>query len=80
MKLAKEVCQMNLQIIPQGTLNALHVRPTLADQIKEAQDNDEEIQHLKEPSGRKELSGFKVDEQGKLWYEDQICIPLDEAL
>ena len=48
MKLAQEVCQMNLQIIPKGTLNALHVRPTLEDQIKEAQDKDEEIQHLKE--------------------------------
>jgi hypothetical protein len=46
----------------------------LEGQIKEAQDKDEEIQHLKELSGKKEILGFKVDEQGKLWYEDRICV------
>ena len=79
-ELAQEVCQLNLQIIPHGILNALHIRPTLEDRIKEAQDKDEEIQHLKELSGKKELLGFKVDVQGKLWYEDQICVPQEETL
>ena len=55
-ELAQEVRQLNLQIVPHGTLNALHIRPTLEDRIKEAQDKDEEIQHLKELSGKKELS------------------------
>ena len=35
-ELAQEVRQLNLQIIPQGTLNVLQVRPTIEDQIKEA--------------------------------------------
>jgi hypothetical protein len=52
----------------------------LEDQIKKAQEKDEEIQHFKEQSSKKELPGFRVDEQGKLWYEDQICVPKDEAL
>jgi hypothetical protein len=52
----------------------------LEGQIKEAQDKDEEIQCLKELSGKKEIPGFKVDEQGKLWYKDWICVPQDEAL
>ena len=43
-ELAQEVRQLNLQIIPQGTLNMLHVRTTLEDQIKQAQDKDEQIQ------------------------------------
>ena len=43
-ELAQEVYQLNLQIIPQGTLNVLHIRPTLEDRIKQAQDKDEEIQ------------------------------------
>jgi hypothetical protein len=47
----------------------------LEGQIKEAQDKDEEIQCLKELSGKKEIPGFKVDEQGKLWYEDRRCVP-----
>ena len=58
----------------------LHVRTTLEDRIKQAQDKDEEIQQFKEKSSRKENLGFRVDEQGKLWYGDQICIPKDEAL
>ena len=52
-ELAQEVHQLKLPIVPHGTLNALHIRPTLEDQIKEAQDKDEEIQHLKELSGKK---------------------------
>ena len=79
-KLAQEVRQLNLQIIPQGTLHVLQLRPTLEDQIKETQDQDKEIQDLKEQSSKKELLGFRVDEQGKLWYEDWICVPQDEAL
>ena len=57
-ELAQEVRQLNLQIVPQGTLNMLQVRSTLVDQIKQAQDKDEEIQQFKEKSSRKELLGF----------------------
>ena len=79
-ELAQEVHQLNLQIVPQGILNVLHIRPTLEDRIKQAQDKDEEIQQLKEKSSKKELLGFRVDEQRKLWYEDRICVPKDETL
>ena len=58
----------------------LQVRSTLEDRIKEAQDKDEEIQQFKEKSSRKELPGFWVNEQGKLWYKDRICVPKDESL
>ena len=76
----QEVCQLTLQIIPQGTLNILHLQTTLEDRIKQAQDKDEEIQYFKVQSSKKELPGFRNDEQGKLWYEDRICVPKDEAL
>jgi len=52
----------------------------LEDWIKQAQDKGEEIQQFKEKSSRMELRGFRVDKQGKLWYDDRICIPKDEAL
>jgi hypothetical protein len=52
----------------------------LEDQIKQGQEKDEEIQQFKEKSSKKELPGFRVNKQGKLWYEDRICIPKDEAL
>ena len=42
-ELAHEVHRLNLQIVPHGTLNVLHIRPTLVDQIKVAQEKDEEI-------------------------------------
>jgi hypothetical protein len=79
-EIAREVRQLNLQIIPHGILNMLHIRSTLEDQIKEAQSKDEEIQYLKEKSSNKEIQGFKVDEHGVLWYEDRICVPQDEKL
>jgi len=52
----------------------------LEDRIKKAQDKDEEIQHFKEQSSKKELPGFRVDEQGMLWYEDWICVSKDKAI
>ena len=79
-ELAQEVRQLNLQIVPPSILNILHVRPTLEDQIKQAQDKDEEIQQFKKKSSKKELPGFRVNEQAKLWYEDRICVPKDETL
>ena len=79
-ELAQEVHQLNLQIIPQGILNVLHIRSTLEDRIKQAQDKDEEIQQFKKKSSKKELPGFRVNEQAKLWYEDRICVPKNEAL
>ena len=51
----------------------------MEDRIKQA-NKDEEIQQFKEKSSKKELLGFRVDEQGKLWYEDRICVPKDETL
>ena len=48
------------------------MRPTLEGQRKEAEDKDEEIQQLKKQSAKKETLGFKVDEQGILWYENRI--------
>ena len=79
-ELAQGVRRLNLQIVPQGMLNSLSVRPTLEDQIKEAQDKDKEVQELKELVTKKEFTGFKVDEQGKLWYEDRICVPKEATL
>jgi hypothetical protein len=48
--------------------------------IKEAQIKDKEIQRLKKKSADKEIQGFKVDEQGILWYENRICVPGDDKL
>jgi hypothetical protein len=79
-EISREICQLNLQIIPQGVLNALQLQPKLEGQIKEAQDKGEEIQHYKELSGKKERQVFRVDEQGKLWFEDRMCVPKDEGL
>lgn len=79
-ELAQEVCRLNLQIVPHGIVNMLRVQLTLEDYIKKAQDKDEEIQHFKELRSWKELLGFRVDEEGKLWYKDRICVPRDEEL
>ena len=46
-ELAQEVHQLNLQIVPYGTVNTLHLCLTLEDQIKEAQTKDREIKRLK---------------------------------
>jgi hypothetical protein len=46
LELAQEVRQLNLQIVPYGTVNTIHLQPTLENQIKEIQAQDDEIKRL----------------------------------
>src|SRR6266540_2107391 len=46
-ELRKDFEHLNLQMVAEGCVNTTIVQPTLEEQIKEAQKNDEEIQHIK---------------------------------
>ena len=56
------------------------VQPTLEEQIKEAQKEDEEIQKLKTKIEESKVSEFRMDGQGTLWYQNRICVPEKEEL
>ena len=56
------------------------VQPTLEEQIREAQKDDEEIQHIKTQVEVDKAPNFRVDKQEILWYRDRICVPKKEEL
>jgi hypothetical protein len=77
--LCKEFERFGLELVSHGFLANLEVRPTLFDQIKEAQKGHKSIEGIKHRMGREEVPGFSIDQQRVLWYSGRLCVPsIDE--
>jgi hypothetical protein len=77
--LCQEFERFGLELVSHGFLANLEVRPTLFDQIKEAQKDHESIEGIKRRMGREEVPRFSIDHQGVLWYNGRLCVPsIDE--
>jgi hypothetical protein len=77
--LCEEFERFGLELVSPGFLENLEVRPTLFDQIKDAQKGHESIEGIKRRMEREEVPGFLVDKEGFLWYNGRICVPnIDE--
>jgi hypothetical protein len=72
-----EMGKLNLEMIPQGTLNHISVEPTLHDQIIMAQLNDEGVKIIKQKlsQGEAKYKCFLQDKNGVLWFESRIVVP-----
>ena len=66
---------LNLEIVDQGYVNTLEVHPTILDQIKEHQGEDEDTQEIKKNMRRGKAPDFSEDEQGVVWFGSRICVP-----
>nr|AAQ56531.1 putative polyprotein [Oryza sativa Japonica Group] len=64
LELCKEFERLNLGIVNRGFVAALEAKPTLIDQVREAQINDPDIQEIKKNMRRGKAIGFLEDEQG----------------
>ena len=69
--------KLNLEMIPQGSLNHIAVEPTLHDSIIMAQLRDEGIKIIKEKlsQGEAKYKCFRVDHKGVLWFEFRLLYP-----
>lgn len=56
------------------------VQPTLEDQIREAQESEEEINTIKENMKKDEAISFSIDEKGVVLFGKRICIPNKKEL
>ena len=80
--LCHEMRKLNLEMIPQGTLNHISIKPTLHDQIIMAQSEDKGIGS----SNKNFLKGegkdkcFRQDHRGILWFEGRLVIPKNHEL
>nr|CAD39386.2 OSJNBb0016B03.11 [Oryza sativa Japonica Group] len=80
LELCKEFERLNLGIVSRGFVAALEAKPTLIDQVREAQVNDCDIQEIKKNMRRGKAIGFLEDEQGTVWLGERICVPDNKDL
>ncbi|KAK1680883.1 hypothetical protein QYE76_041731 [Lolium multiflorum] len=73
--LYQEFEEFGLELVSHGFLATLEVKPTLQDQIKEAQKGHESIEGIKRHMDKEEVAGFSIDEEGVLWYNGRLCVP-----
>jgi hypothetical protein len=74
--------KLNLEIIPQGSLNHLSIENTLRDKIIKSQLHNEGINNikLKLSQGEAKYKCFHTDHQGTLWFNNRIVVPKDHQL
>jgi hypothetical protein len=77
-----EIRKLNLEIIPQSSLNYIAVEPTLQDSIIIAQLHDEGVKIIKQQlaKGEEKYKYFQVDHKGILWFKRRIIVPKDHQL
>ena len=61
-------------------LGSLVVQPTLLDEIKQAQMEDEEIERIRVSIGKGKASKFVEDQQRVIRFHSRICVPQEKNL
>jgi len=80
--LCHEMRKLQLEMIPQGTLNHISVEPTLHDQIIMAQLHDKGVGIIKQKlsQGERKYKCFRQDHKGVLWFESRLVVPKNHDL
>ena len=80
--LCNEMRKLNLEMVPQGSLNHIAMESTLQDSIILAQLRDEGIKIIKQKlaQGEKKYKCFHMDHKGVLWFDNRIVVPKDHQL
>ena len=73
--LYEELENFGLELVESGFLANLEVKPTLADDIKEAQKGHKSIEGIKKKIQEGKAPEFSVDEQGVVWFGKRLCVP-----
>ena len=68
--LCRKLAKLNLEIVPQGSLNSIVVQPTLKEQIVTAQSMDKGVQIIRQRMAQEEgkYKCFHIDEEGTLRF------------
>jgi hypothetical protein len=77
-----EMRKLNLEIIPQGSLNHLSIEATLWDNIVLAQQRNKGVRIIKQKlaQGEGKYKCFRVDSKGILWFNERVVVPKDHKL
>ncbi|WVZ71088.1 LOW QUALITY PROTEIN: hypothetical protein U9M48_019712 [Paspalum notatum var. saurae] len=76
--MAHELCEeferLSLDFLHHTTAAAFEVEPTLEQEIREHQKNNEKLQEIRELLKLAKAPHFWEDEQETLWYKNRICV------
>jgi hypothetical protein len=79
-ELVKEFERLNLEVVAHAEGVTLEVQSTLKQEIRKGQLDDVGIQKIKESMKQGEAPDFTEDEQGTVWFKNQLCVPETEDL
>nr|AAQ56315.1 putative polyprotein [Oryza sativa Japonica Group] len=74
-ELNQQLEALNLSVVSHGFLAALEAKPTLLDQIREAQKNYPDMHGILKNMKQGKAAGFMEDEHGTLWNGNRVCVP-----
>ncbi|WVZ52838.1 hypothetical protein U9M48_003857 [Paspalum notatum var. saurae] len=74
-ELCEEFERLSLGFLHHTTAPTFEAEPTLEQEIREHQKDDEKLQEIHELLKLGKASHFREDEQGTLWYKNRICVP-----
>jgi hypothetical protein len=79
-RLSKE--ESSTKVLPDLSLFNITLTPTLRDEIKAAQKNDEGMSHIKKrmQEGNPKVVCFHEDVEGTLWFKERLVVPKKETL
>ncbi|WVZ58664.1 LOW QUALITY PROTEIN: hypothetical protein U9M48_008907 [Paspalum notatum var. saurae] len=74
-ELCEEFERLSLGFLHHTTAAAFEAEPTLEQEIREHQKDDEKLQKIHELLKISKAPHFIEDEHGTLWYKNRICVP-----
>jgi len=77
-ELCAEISHMNLGFV----INAVElvIEPTLEQQIQKGQLQDEKLKEIAENIVIGKAPGFRMDDNGTLWFGKRLCVPEDRSI
>jgi hypothetical protein len=73
--LCEEFDKLNLRIIANIEAMEMEVGPSLLQEIRRGQQEDEKVQEIKRNIKEEKSPSFAEDDEGVLWYKERICAP-----
>jgi hypothetical protein len=74
-ELAKEFDRLSLGFLNNMRGVTVELEPTLEQEIKEAQKNDEKISEIRRLILEGRGKEFRKDVEGVIWFKDHLCVP-----
>jgi hypothetical protein len=74
-ELAKEFDRLSLGFLNNMRAVTVELEPTLEQEIKQAQKDDEKISEIRQLILEGRGQDFREDAEGVIWFKDRLCVP-----